>query len=114
MDHEELDSEYIQRIQAVRLSELEAENAALKEQLAENSRTATEDFYRIRELKEQLAAAQKDAELWRHAIQNGIVTVHSERVHERDPGTLCSWIQGHSKAADISNDYAAIEKGKIE
>jgi len=60
-----------------------------------------------------LAAAQRDAELWRHAIKKGVVTVHSERIHDRDPNTLCSWIQGHDKAADVSNEYAAIDAAML-
>ena len=48
------------------------------------------------------------AGLWRHAVRKGVVTVHTECMDDRNPGTKCSWIQGHDKAADVSNEAAAL------
>lgn len=50
---------------------------------------------------------QWHAELWKLAVRKGLVTVHSVLMDERNPGTRCSWIQGHDKASGISNDAAA-------
>lgn len=44
-----------------------------------------------------------DAELWRLAVRKGIVTLHSDRIDDRNQHTRCSWMQGHDKACDISN-----------
>ena len=55
-----------------------------------------------------------DAELWRLAVRKGIVTLHSERIDERNQRTRCSWMEGHAKACDISNgahDAARASKG---
>lgn len=49
-------------------------------------------------------AERLDAELWRLAIRKGIVTLHSERIDDRNQHTRCSWMQGHDKACDISNN----------
>lgn len=46
------------------------------------------------------------AKLWRHAVSKGVITVHSEQMDDRNPGTKYSWIQGHDRAADVSNDAA--------
>lgn len=53
-----------------------------------------------------------DAALWRLAVRKGLITIHSERIHDRDPRTICSWIQGHDKAADISNEAAKLNDAK--
>lgn len=54
-----------------------------------------------------MTATETRAELWNLAVRKGLVTVHSSLVDERNYGTKVSWIQGHDKACDISNDAAA-------
>lgn len=44
--------------------------------------------------------------LVKHALGRGLITVHSELMVDRDFGTRCSWLQGHDKACDISNEAA--------
>ena len=47
------------------------------------------------------------AALWRLAVRKGLITVHSERLAQRDESTRVSWIEGHVLASDISNEAAA-------
>ena len=55
------------------------------------------------------------AALWDLAVSKGLVTVHSEQLA---PGTwsahlsVASWIEGHDKACDISNEAAHSIKEK--
>lgn len=37
------------------------------------------------------------------AVRKGLITLHSERVNDRDPATRVSWMEGHDKSCDISN-----------
>lgn len=63
----------------------------------------------LSQLQQTVANAELEAihaKLWRHAVSKGVITVHSEQMDDRNPGTKCSWIQGHDKAADVSNDAA--------
>lgn len=54
---------------------------------------------------------QTKAALWDLAVEKGLVTVHSEQLA---PGTwsahlsVASWIEGHEKACDISNEAAML------
>lgn len=53
------------------------------------------------------------AELWKLAVRKGLVTVHTERVSPTDQRTKVSWLEGHAKACDVSNDAAhGITKGE--
>jgi hypothetical protein len=54
-----------------------------------------------------LTDTETHAELWKLAVRKGLVTVRSELIDPRNHGTRVSWMQGHDKACDISNDAAA-------
>lgn len=54
-----------------------------------------------------LTDTETHAELWKLAVRKGLITVRSELIDPRNHGTRVSWMQGHDKACDISNDAAA-------
>lgn len=54
-----------------------------------------------------LTDTETHAELWKLAVRKGLVTVRSELIDPRNHGTRVSWMQGHDKACDISNEAAA-------
>lgn len=54
-----------------------------------------------------LTDTETHAELWKLAVHKGLITVRSELIDPRNHGTRVSWMQGHDKACDISNDAAA-------
>ena len=54
-----------------------------------------------------LTDTETHAELWKLAVRKGLITVRSELIDPRNHGTRVSWMQGHDKACDISNEAAA-------
>ena len=58
----------------------------------------------------EIAALQIKADLLDLAVRKGLLSVHSELIDPRNHGTRCSWLEGHAKACDISNNARAALK----
>ena len=66
----------------------------------------------IERLRAEVAGLQIKADLFDLAVRKGLLSVHSELIDPRNHGTRCSWLEGHAKACDISNNAAlAARKG---
>ena len=64
-------------------------------------------------LRAEVAGLQIKADLFDLAVRKGLLSVHSELIDPRNHGTRCSWLEGHAKACDISNNAAlAARKGE--
>lgn len=48
------------------------------------------------------------SELFKLAVRNGLISVHTELVAapQTDPKTKVSWMDGHARACDVSNEAA--------
>ena len=67
----------------------------------------------IERLRAEVAGLQIKADLFDLAVRKGLLSVHSELIDPRNHGTRCSWLEGHAKACDISNNAAlAARKGE--
>jgi len=60
----------------------------------------------IERLRAEVAGLQIKADLFDLAVRKGLLSVHSELIDPRNHGTRCSWLVGHAKACDISNNAA--------
>ena len=67
----------------------------------------------IERLRAEVAGLQIKADLFDLAVRKGLLSVHSELIDPRNHGTRCSWLEGHAKACDISNN-AALAARKVE
>jgi len=65
------------------------------------------DYVKAQPAPVPLTDTETHAELWKLAVRKGLITVRSELIDPRNHGTRVSWMQGHDKACDISNDAAA-------
>lgn len=62
--------------------------------------------HEIERLRAEAAGLQIKADLFDLAVRKGLLSVHSELIDPRNHGTRCSWLEGHAKACDISNNAA--------